>query len=105
MFRSSLFRELIERRAAERSNFDHEHRLQMADGSVKFVRVMAHPSNSGESDELVFIGAITDITGRKLSYEALRESEERFRSMADTLPEGIWIGTIDPRQVQNGGPS
>jgi PAS domain S-box-containing protein len=101
----AFVREVIERAAAERSNFDHEHRLQMADGSVKFVRVMAHPSTSGESDDLVFIGAITDITGRKLSDEALRESEERFRSMADTLPEGIWIGTIEPRQVQYVSPS
>jgi PAS domain-containing protein len=48
----AFVREVIERAAAERSNFDHEHRLQMADGSVKFVRVMAHPSTSGESERL-----------------------------------------------------
>ena len=98
-------RQVIDRAAAERSDFDYEHRLLMPDGSVKFIRVVAHPATEDDSDELVFVGAITDITERKLADEALRESEERFRTMADTLPEGIWIGTIEPRQVLYVSPS
>jgi PAS domain S-box-containing protein len=77
----------------------------MPDGSVKFIRVVAHPSTDDHSADLVFVGAITDITERKLSNAALRESEERFRTMADTLPEGIWIGTIEPREVLYVSPS
>jgi PAS domain S-box-containing protein len=33
----------------------------------------------------------TDITQRKLNELALRESEDRFRRLTDTLPVGIWM--------------
>lgn len=36
-----------------------------------------------------------DITERKRSAESLRESEERFRSMADSAPALIWITGVD----------
>jgi PAS domain S-box-containing protein len=98
-------RQVVDNCASERSSFDYEHRLQMPDGSLKFIRVVAHPSVPNHLDELIFIGAITDITERKLADEKLRESEERFRTMADTLPEGIWIGTVEPRKVLYVSPS
>jgi len=95
----------IDRAAADQSDFDNEHRLQMPDGSIKFIRVVAHPSSADESGAQVFTGAITDITELRRADQALRESEERFRTMADTLPEGIWIGTIEPRKVLYVSPS
>jgi PAS domain S-box-containing protein len=100
-----LVQQTIGRAASETSSFDYEHRLQMPDGSVKYVRIVAHPSTGDEPGGLRYVGAVTDITERKRADEALRESEERFRTMADTLPEGIWIGTIEPRKVLYVSPS
>jgi len=42
---------------------------------------------------------------RKRTETALQESEERFRHMADTIPEVIWITSLEPEQVLYVSPS
>src|ERR1700731_955395 len=66
-------RQILDRASIERSEFIAEHRLLMADGSVKYVRAVAHPSTGDDPESVVFVGAITDITERK------RAEEERGR--------------------------
>ena len=38
-----------------------------------------------------------DITGRRKADQALRESEQRFRSMADNAPVMIWVADLDKK--------
>jgi signal transduction histidine kinase/CheY-like chemotaxis protein len=67
-------RQIIDRASIERSEFTAEHRLLMADGSVKYVRAVASPSAGEDPESFVFVGAVMDITDRK------RAEEERERS-------------------------
>ena len=49
-------RQIIDRASIERTEFTAEHRLGMADGSVKYVRAVARPSTGEDPESLVFVG-------------------------------------------------
>src|SRR4029077_3847929 len=68
-------RETLDRASIERSEFIVEHRLLMADGSVKYVRVVAHPSTGEDPERFIFVGAVMDITERNRAEEALRTAQ------------------------------
>jgi PAS domain S-box-containing protein len=88
-------RQTIERASSERCGLDFEHRLMMSDGSVKYVRVTAHPSTSDEPGGLLFVGAVTDITESRRAVEALRRSERHLRDVIDTIPTMAWTALPD----------
>ena len=48
-------------------------------------------------DDSTRFGVARDITEQRLSEESLRESEERFRIMADSCPTMIWVSDADGR--------
>jgi PAS domain S-box-containing protein len=65
----------IDRAVQDGNDFALEHRLQMPDGSIKYVHVVAHAVRD-ESDTIEFVGALMDITAAKQGEQTLRESEE-----------------------------
>jgi signal transduction histidine kinase/CheY-like chemotaxis protein len=76
-----LVRQTIDRASSERCGFDFEHRLMMPDGSVKCVRVVAHPSTSDGPGGLLFVGALMDVTERRRA----EEERERLRQVQADL--------------------
>ena len=73
--------------------------VRRADGSVVWGVFYATPLR-GEGGKVTG-GVITfvDITERRAAEQALRESEERFRTMADSAPMLVWMTDEDGRET------
>jgi PAS domain S-box-containing protein len=85
-------REVIDAAAQRKEDFDFEHRLLMPDGSVKYVRVVGRPSTRTGSEDLEFLGAVTDITERKRAEQELRQLVDFVPQVIVVLdPDGKWI--------------
>jgi len=82
--------QIIDRAAQERKDLDFEHRLLMPNGSVKYVHVVGHALKEDESGTPEFVGAITDITGRKHVEEILRRSEAYLSEAQRLSHTGSW---------------
>jgi PAS domain S-box-containing protein len=53
----------------------------------------ALPGRDGSADSVLFLSL--DITARKLTEEALRESELQLRTLADAVPQLVWMADAD----------
>ncbi len=62
-----------------------EYRLQLAAGTFDFEARLA-PDERG-----VVVALVRDVTGQSLAQEALRASEEQFRTVVESLGEGLLI--------------
>ncbi|QNI33135.1 sigma 54-interacting transcriptional regulator [Alloacidobacterium dinghuense] len=76
---------VLESAAKEKKDFDFEHRLLMADASVKHIHVVGHRSKQTVSGELEFVGAVTDITERKRTEAELRNALDEIGKLQERL--------------------
>ncbi len=74
-----------------------EYRCVARDGGVVWVRDEAVLVRDGDGTPRYWQGVISDITERKRTEGALRESEERFRSAFQHAPVGVALVGLDRR--------
>jgi two-component system CheB/CheR fusion protein len=64
--------------------------VEMPDGRRWWMEASAAPLRDGEGNVIGGVAVTVDITARKQSEEELRRSEERFRQLADAMPQIVW---------------
>jgi signal transduction histidine kinase/CheY-like chemotaxis protein len=71
--------------------FDLEHRVLREDGSTGWVRSRAVPILDASGGVREWLGAASDITERKQTECALRQSEALYRNLFDSIDEGFCV--------------
>jgi PAS domain S-box-containing protein len=83
--------------AEELTNYDMEKRYVRPDGSARWVRVLVVPMwDKGETHRW-HMALVEDVTDRKLTEEALRQSEDRFRVALKNSPIAVFNQDRDLR--------
>jgi len=82
--------QIIDRAVQKGEALDFEHRLLMANDSIKHVHIVAHAPKEDESGTPEFVGAVTDITERKHAEQVLRRSEAYLSEAQRLSHTGSW---------------
>ena len=75
-----------------------EQRIFRTDGAVRWIRVRGRAmfeDVDGGRRPVTCLGTYLDVTERKENEAALRESESRFRQLADSIPQLAWMARPD----------
>ena len=78
------------------ARYSSEYRIiRPSDGQVRWIACEAQIERDENGKPLRMVGAHMDITERTLAKELLRESEERFRLIANSAPVPMWVSKLD----------
>ena len=86
--------EVLDRRArawAAGESYAYDARFRAADGEWRWMRVSCRPRLDEANSLIGYIGMAVDFTEQKRTEAELRESEARFRAMADSAPAPVWV--------------
>lgn len=67
-----------------------EYRLVQSDGSIRWVVASGKVDGDDAGRAARFPGVVVDITAERRIAEQLAESEQRFRLLADSMPQMVW---------------
>lgn len=77
--------------ASQGADFDMEFRILRPDGAERWLLGQGETHHDGAGNATYMTGACVDVTGRKEAEAALRVSEANFRSLADAIPQPVWL--------------
>ncbi len=88
-------REAVFTALRERRMYEAEHRIRHKDGSVRWIWARGHGVFAPDGSLRFIEGLNLDMTHQRQAEERLRESEQRWRILTETLPQLVWSATPD----------
>lgn len=86
--------------AGDIREYNSEYRIiRPSDGQERWIAVRAHIERDENGRALRLVGTHIDITDRKRIETALRESEERFRLIANSAPVPMWVSELGGKRA------
>jgi PAS domain S-box-containing protein len=80
--------------ALKTSIYKYESRITKTDNSIRWIRAHGKIFFDENKTPIKMLGTVLDITDEKNNQQTLMKSEEKFRLLADSMPQHVW--TSDP---------
>lgn len=80
---------------SNKSIIELEHRVLNTDGTFGWSFSRAVPILDDHGNIIEWFGSASDITSQKELQQVIKDSEEKFRQLADLVPQIIWTGRPD----------
>nr|WP_249139787.1 PAS domain S-box protein [Bradyrhizobium japonicum] len=97
--RDAAVKHFFEALSGTSEDYTAEYRIiRPSDGETRWIRVVAKIQRDKDGRAVRLVGAHIDITDQAMARETLRESEERFRLIADSAPVPIWVTKLDRKR-------
>ncbi len=90
----------VERCISDRTAFEREFRVVWPDQSIHWISVKGEFAFDVNNQPLRMRGTVIEITQRRLAIEALRQSEEHFRTIFEQAMDGILITDADAQFIE-----
>ena len=81
-------RDYLSRREGD---YRQEFRLKHKDGEYRWIEARASFVTEADGRQIRLLGSHTDITDRTRMEESVRESEERYRTLVELSPSGVFV--------------
>ena len=92
---SERVKQVVQHMLEHGGEYEIDYRITRPDGSIRWIASHGSVELEERGKPVLVRGVSRDVTKRKIAEEEVRESEERFRTVANAAPVMIWMADPD----------
>lgn len=85
----------LQKAVNNKQELNTEFRITCPDGETRWLNARGRAFYDGKGEPLRLLGINRNVTKRKMAEEKLKQSEEQFRQLADSMPQMVWTARPD----------